>query len=37
MKAKKLGVKCGVVWLLAVGCWICDRVFCDHWVALGFE
>ncbi|XP_013379174.1 alkaline ceramidase 2 [Lingula anatina] len=35
-RVRSLGIRCGVLWLLAVTCWINDRVFCDVWSSLHF-
>ncbi|UYV72686.1 ACER2 [Cordylochernes scorpioides] len=32
----RLGVRCTVLWLCALACWINDRMFCDMWSALNF-
>jgi len=32
----RLGTRCGAVWLLAVACWINDKLFCETWSALNF-
>ncbi|XP_063971994.1 alkaline ceramidase [Diachasmimorpha longicaudata] len=32
----RLGVRCGAIWLLAVACWLNDRLFCDTWLSLNF-
>ncbi|XP_011199851.1 PREDICTED: alkaline ceramidase [Bactrocera latifrons] len=32
----RLGLRCTAVWLVAVFCWINDRMFCDAWSAINF-
>ncbi|XP_047000026.1 alkaline ceramidase [Schistocerca americana] len=32
----RLGVRCAAVWLLAVTCWLNDRLLCDTWLSLNF-
>nr|CAD7430762.1 unnamed protein product [Timema monikensis] len=32
----RLGIRCAAVWLLAVACWLNDRLFCETWLALNF-
>nr|XP_014090859.1 alkaline ceramidase isoform X2 [Bactrocera oleae] len=32
----RLGLRCTAVWLIAVFCWINDRMFCDAWSAINF-
>ncbi|XP_058797303.1 alkaline ceramidase [Phymastichus coffea] len=32
----RLGLRCGAVWVLAVTCWLNDRLFCDTWLNLNF-
>ncbi|KAJ8683266.1 hypothetical protein QAD02_019058 [Eretmocerus hayati] len=32
----RLGVRCGAVWVLAVTCWLNDRLFCDTWLNWNF-
>ncbi|EZA55626.1 hypothetical protein DMN91_007694 [Ooceraea biroi] len=36
MKVYRLGLRCGAVWVLAVACWLNDRLFCDTWLNLNF-
>lgn len=35
-QVKCLGVHCLGMWAVAVTIWICDRVFCSFWLAVGF-
>ncbi|OXA64663.1 Alkaline ceramidase [Folsomia candida] len=32
----RLGARCGSIWILAVFCWVNDRMFCDTWSYLNF-
>ncbi|ODM99673.1 Alkaline ceramidase 2 [Orchesella cincta] len=32
----RLGARCGAVWILAVACWVNDRMFCETWSNLNF-
>lgn len=32
----RLGLRCGAVWLVAVACWLNDRLFCDTWMNWNF-
>lgn len=32
----RLGVRCAAVWLLAVTCWLNDRLFCEAWSSINF-
>ncbi|XP_066583740.1 alkaline ceramidase [Prorops nasuta] len=32
----RLGIRCGAIWLVAVTCWINDKLFCDTWLSLNF-
>lgn len=36
MRVYRLGLRCGAVWILAVTCWLNDRLFCDTWLNLNF-
>lgn len=36
MRVYRLGLRCGAVWVLAVTCWLNDRLFCDTWLNLNF-
>lgn len=35
-RVRRLGIRCTAVWLVAVFCWINDRMFCDTWSAINF-
>ncbi|XP_063225268.1 alkaline ceramidase [Bacillus rossius redtenbacheri] len=35
-RVQRLGVRCAAVWVLAVACWLNDRLFCETWLALDF-
>lgn len=32
----RLGTRCGAVWILAVFCWVNDKMFCETWASLNF-
>ncbi|XP_051153208.1 alkaline ceramidase [Leptopilina boulardi] len=32
----RLGLRCGAMWILAVFCWLNDRLFCETWMNLNF-
>lgn len=32
----RLGVRCALVWVLAVVCWVNDRLWCDAWSSINF-
>lgn len=32
----RLGIRCALVWVLAVFCWINDRLLCDAWSSISF-
>lgn len=32
----RLGLRCTIIWLVALACWINDRLFCDMWSAVNF-
>lgn len=32
----RLGTRCGAVWILAVACWVNDKLFCETWSNLNF-
>lgn len=32
----RLGIRCASVWLLAVFCWINDRLLCEAWSSISF-
>jgi len=36
LRVLRLGARCGAIWLLAVACWINDKLFCETWSALNF-
>lgn len=36
IRVYRLGLRCGAVWILAVTCWLNDRLFCDTWLNLNF-
>lgn len=35
-RVQRLGFRCAVVWVLAVTCWVNDRLFCSTWHSLNF-
>ncbi|CAF0760944.1 unnamed protein product [Didymodactylos carnosus] len=35
-RIKDLGIRCLVLWTIAVTIWICDRVFCPFWLSISF-
>lgn len=36
IRVRRLGYTCTVWWLIAITCWVSDRVFCDTWTHLSF-
>lgn len=36
IRVYRLGIRCTAVWLLAVFCWLNDRLFCDTWSSINF-
>ncbi|XP_012277541.1 alkaline ceramidase isoform X1 [Orussus abietinus] len=36
IRVYRLGLRCGAVWILAVMCWLNDRMFCDMWLNFNF-
>ncbi|KYM97350.1 Alkaline ceramidase [Cyphomyrmex costatus] len=36
IRVYRLGLRCGAMWVLAVICWLNDRLFCDTWLNLNF-
>jgi len=32
----RLGARCGAMWILAITCWINDRLFCETWASINF-
>ncbi|XP_071447227.1 alkaline ceramidase [Hetaerina americana] len=32
----RLGIRCAAIWMLAVTCWVTDRLFCDAWSSINF-
>lgn len=35
-RTRSLGRRCILLWVLAVACWINDRLLCDAWTSMGF-
>lgn len=35
-RVRRLGVRCTVIWVVAVLCWVNDRLFCDTWSSINF-
>lgn len=36
VRVYRLGIRCASVWLLAVFCWVNDRLLCDAWSSINF-
>lgn len=36
VRVYRLGLRCTAVWVLAVVCWVNDRLFCETWSRLNF-
>jgi len=36
IRVLRLGTRCGAVWVLAVACWVNDKLFCETWSNLNF-
>ncbi|CAF0737232.1 unnamed protein product [Didymodactylos carnosus] len=35
-RIKRLGIRCLLLWTIAVTTWICDRIFCRFWLNISF-
>lgn len=33
----RLGLRCLIIWILAIVCWINDRMFCEMWSTVNFR
>ena len=36
-RAIRLGIRCAILWILAIICWVNDRMFCDMWSTVNFQ
>jgi len=36
-RAIRLGIRCAILWILAIVCWVNDRMFCDMWSTVNFQ